>query len=149
MRIMHELGFIDEFLKLPHTKINRVCMDADGTIRTFGNFGALRLLRFPEPYIALMPQWDFLDFLAAHGGSLRIVMVSADAHQFRRGGDGHDPHDMFLTKPIELDSLLDALSWQLDLTWTVQDGSPRKSPAASRLRRQSPCHRPAGCRCPR
>jgi 2-polyprenyl-6-methoxyphenol hydroxylase-like FAD-dependent oxidoreductase len=64
LRIMHELGFIDEFLKLPHTKINRVCMDADGTLRTFGSFGALRALRFPEPYIALMPQWDFLDFLA-------------------------------------------------------------------------------------
>ena len=64
LRIMHELGFVDEFLKLPHTKIDRVCMDADGTIRTFGNFSALRLLGFPEPYIALMPQWDFLDFLA-------------------------------------------------------------------------------------
>lgn len=64
LRIMHELGFIDEFLKLPHTKINRVCMDADGTLRTFGSLGALKALRFLEPYIALMPQWDFLDFLA-------------------------------------------------------------------------------------
>ncbi|MUL44411.1 FAD-dependent oxidoreductase [Mycobacterium sp. CBMA293] len=64
LRIMHELGFVDEFLKLPHTKIDRICIDSDGTLRTFGNFGALRLLRFPEPYIALMPQWDFLDFLA-------------------------------------------------------------------------------------
>lgn len=64
LRIMHELGFIDEFLTLPHTKITRVSLDADGSIRTFGNFDALRVLRFPEPYIALMPQWDFLDFLA-------------------------------------------------------------------------------------
>lgn len=69
---------------------------------------------------------------AAHGDSIRIIMVSADAHQFRRGGDGHDPHDMFLTKPIELDSLLDAVSWQLDLTWTVADGSPlREAQSAS------------------
>jgi signal transduction histidine kinase/CheY-like chemotaxis protein len=77
--------------------------------------------------------WETAALLrAAHGSALRIVMVSADAHQFRRGGDGHDPHDMFLTKPVELDSLLDALSWQLDLTWTVEDGSPRKAaPAAS------------------
>lgn len=77
--------------------------------------------------------WETAGLLrAAHGSALRIVMVSADAHQFRRGGDGHDPHDMFLTKPIELDSLLDALSWQLDLTWTVEDGSPRKAmPATS------------------
>lgn len=72
--------------------------------------------------------WETASLLrAAHGSALRIVMVSADAHQFRRGGDGHDPHDMFLTKPIQLDNLLDALSWQLDLTWTVEDGSPRKS----------------------
>ncbi|MEZ0051086.1 2-polyprenyl-6-methoxyphenol hydroxylase-like FAD-dependent oxidoreductase [Mycobacterium sp. MAA66] len=64
LRIMHELGFVDEFLKLPHTKIDRICFDTDGTIRTLGDFGALKLLGFPEPYIALMPQWDFLDFVA-------------------------------------------------------------------------------------
>ena len=61
---MDELGFIEEFLRLPHTKINRVAFDTDGSIRTFGNFGALKALGFRYPYIALMPQWDFLDFLA-------------------------------------------------------------------------------------
>jgi 2-polyprenyl-6-methoxyphenol hydroxylase-like FAD-dependent oxidoreductase len=64
LRIMDELGFIDEFLQLPHTKVNRVAFDTDGSIRTFGNFGALKALGFRHPYIALMPQWDFLDFLA-------------------------------------------------------------------------------------
>src|SRR5579875_821800 len=64
LRIMDELGLIDEFLRLPHTKINRVAFDADGSIRTFGNFRALKWLGFKQPYIALMPQWDFLDFLA-------------------------------------------------------------------------------------
>jgi 2-polyprenyl-6-methoxyphenol hydroxylase-like FAD-dependent oxidoreductase len=64
LRIMDELGFIDEFLRLPHTKITRVAFDADGSIRTFGNFDALKWLGFKQPYIALMPQWDFLDFLA-------------------------------------------------------------------------------------
>ncbi len=68
---------------------------------------------------------------AAHGHGVRIIMLSADAHQFRRGGDGHDPHDMFLTKPVELDNLLDALSWQLDLTWTVSDGSPARVAAST------------------
>src|ERR1700722_8186542 len=65
LRIMDELGFIDELLRLPHTKINRVAFDTDGSIRTFGNFSALKRLGFRQPYIALMPQWDFLDFLAA------------------------------------------------------------------------------------
>jgi 2-polyprenyl-6-methoxyphenol hydroxylase-like FAD-dependent oxidoreductase len=64
LRIMDELGFIDELLQLPHTKVNRVAFDTDGSIRTFGNFGALKALGFRHPYIALMPQWDFLDFLA-------------------------------------------------------------------------------------
>jgi 2-polyprenyl-6-methoxyphenol hydroxylase-like FAD-dependent oxidoreductase len=64
LRIMDELGFVDEFLRLPHTKVTRVAFDADGTLRTFGNFSALKRLGFNQPYIALMPQWDFLDFLA-------------------------------------------------------------------------------------
>ena len=64
LRIMDELGFIDEFLRLPHTKITRVAFDTDGSLRTFGNFGILKRLGFNQPYIALMPQWDFLDFLA-------------------------------------------------------------------------------------
>jgi 2-polyprenyl-6-methoxyphenol hydroxylase-like FAD-dependent oxidoreductase len=64
LRIMDELGFIDEFLRLPHTKIDRVAFDTDGSLRTFGNFSVLKRLGFNQPYIALMPQWDFLDFLA-------------------------------------------------------------------------------------
>lgn len=64
LRIMDELGFIDEFLRVPHTKINRVAFDTDGSLRTFGNFKVLKRLGFNQPYIALMPQWDFLDFLA-------------------------------------------------------------------------------------
>jgi 2-polyprenyl-6-methoxyphenol hydroxylase-like FAD-dependent oxidoreductase len=64
LRIMDELGFIDEFLRLPHTKINRVAFDTDGSLRTFGNFSVLKRLGFHQPFIALMPQWDFLDFLA-------------------------------------------------------------------------------------
>jgi 2-polyprenyl-6-methoxyphenol hydroxylase-like FAD-dependent oxidoreductase len=64
LRIMDELGFIDEFLRLPHTKITRIAFDTDGSLRTFGNFSAHKWLGFKQPYIALMPQWDFLDFLA-------------------------------------------------------------------------------------
>ena len=64
LRIMDELGLIDEFLRLPHTKVTRLAFNTDGTLRTFGNFSALSRLGFKQPYIALMPQWDFLDFLA-------------------------------------------------------------------------------------
>ncbi|OBK39996.1 remO protein [Mycobacterium sp. 1245111.1] len=63
LRVMDELGLIDEFLRLPHTKVKHLAFDTDGTLRTFGNFSALSRLGFKQPYIALMPQWDFLDFL--------------------------------------------------------------------------------------
>src|ERR1700749_498848 len=46
LRIMNELGLLDEFLRLPHTKINRVAFDTDGSIRTFGNFSVLKWLGF-------------------------------------------------------------------------------------------------------
>lgn len=64
LRIMDELGLVDELLRLPHTKVDRIAFDTDGSIRTLGTFGVLKRLGFPQPYIALMPQWDFLDFLA-------------------------------------------------------------------------------------
>jgi 2-polyprenyl-6-methoxyphenol hydroxylase-like FAD-dependent oxidoreductase len=63
LRIMDELGFIDEFLRLPHTRIDRVAFDTGGSIRTFGNFKVLKRLGFKQPFIAMMPQWDFLDFI--------------------------------------------------------------------------------------
>jgi 2-polyprenyl-6-methoxyphenol hydroxylase-like FAD-dependent oxidoreductase len=69
LRIMDELGLIDEFLRLPHTKIKRVAFDTDGSLRTFGNFRVLTWLGFGQPYIALMPQWDFLDFVAEKAGA--------------------------------------------------------------------------------
>jgi 2-polyprenyl-6-methoxyphenol hydroxylase-like FAD-dependent oxidoreductase len=64
LRIIAELGLIEELLRIPHTKVNRIAFDADGTVRTFGNFSALKWLGFSHPYVALMPQWDFLDFIA-------------------------------------------------------------------------------------
>jgi 2-polyprenyl-6-methoxyphenol hydroxylase-like FAD-dependent oxidoreductase len=70
LRIMDELGFVDEFLRLPHTKVDRVAFDTDGSLRTFGNFSVLKRLGFNQPYIALMPQWDFLDFLAEKASAL-------------------------------------------------------------------------------
>lgn len=64
MTVMDELGWLDEFLKLPHQAVPAV----------FAQFGAQRIkladfsaLPVKTPYIAMMPQWDFLNFLAAKG----------------------------------------------------------------------------------
>ncbi len=62
LELMHELGWLDDFLTLPHQKV--------ATLNAY--FGQRRLVladlrHLPSRcnYIAMMPQWDFLDFLAA------------------------------------------------------------------------------------
>lgn len=60
LRVMEELGFVDEFLELPHHKVSTISVaDARGAT-VFADFSRLRG-RFP--YIAFMPQWDLLNFL--------------------------------------------------------------------------------------
>jgi 2-polyprenyl-6-methoxyphenol hydroxylase-like FAD-dependent oxidoreductase len=61
LEIMHELGLLDEFLKLPHEKVTRVTGRIGDTPITLADFSHL-----PAHcgFVAFMPQWDFLDFLA-------------------------------------------------------------------------------------
>jgi 2-polyprenyl-6-methoxyphenol hydroxylase-like FAD-dependent oxidoreductase len=61
IEVMHELGWADEFLTLPHRRMERVTMGTSDGPLTIADF---RRLRVRSPYIAFMPQWDFLDFLA-------------------------------------------------------------------------------------
>ena len=58
---MHELGLLEEFLKRPHQEVHQVRARIGGEAIVLGNMSYLRTrCRF----MALMPQWDFLDFLA-------------------------------------------------------------------------------------
>jgi 2-polyprenyl-6-methoxyphenol hydroxylase-like FAD-dependent oxidoreductase len=61
LELMHELGVLDEFLKRPHQKVRQI----SGQIgdRTFV-LGDLTHLPTQCKFIALMPQWDFLNFIA-------------------------------------------------------------------------------------
>ena len=61
LNLMDELGWGDEFLRLPHQKARRLSGVFGEKEYTFGDCA-----RIPgrHQYIALMPQWDFLDFLA-------------------------------------------------------------------------------------
>jgi len=67
----------------------------------------------------------------ACGWSPRIVMVSANAHEYRAGGDGQSDHDAFLSKPVDLDALLDMIGRQLELSW-ICDGDETAGQEASR-----------------
>jgi 2-polyprenyl-6-methoxyphenol hydroxylase-like FAD-dependent oxidoreductase len=64
LELIHELGLLDEFLKLPHRTVDRLSMQ-------IGNrrIRLIDLTHLPTQckYIALMPQWDFLSFLADQG----------------------------------------------------------------------------------
>jgi signal transduction histidine kinase/CheY-like chemotaxis protein len=73
---------------------------------------------------------------AVFGRSLRIVMISANAHEFRAGGDGEADHDFFLSKPTDLDALIDTIGQQLGLAWVAADA---KGPA----QRHAPAPLPA------
>jgi 2-polyprenyl-6-methoxyphenol hydroxylase-like FAD-dependent oxidoreductase len=61
-QVMYELGLLDEFLKVPHQEMKRIG----------GRFGDLELIvadlsHLPVKckFVGLMPQWDFLNFLAS------------------------------------------------------------------------------------
>jgi 2-polyprenyl-6-methoxyphenol hydroxylase-like FAD-dependent oxidoreductase len=59
--LMHELGILDELLKRPHRRLPRFTAEMGDSEIILADFSRLSTrCRF----IALMPQWDFLDFLA-------------------------------------------------------------------------------------
>ena len=64
LQLMHELGLLDAFLKLPHEKIRSLRVRVGDTEIQVADFSHLPTVC---KYIALMPQWDFLNFLAEQG----------------------------------------------------------------------------------
>jgi len=64
LELMWELGLLEKFLGLPHQKVERVSMMFGGK-----RLDVIDLTHLPAHcrFVALMPQWDFLNFLAAEG----------------------------------------------------------------------------------
>src|SRR5438874_13531493 len=62
LEVMHELGLLEDLLKLPHQKAPRLTAQVGGLALTVADFTHLAMRC---RYIAFMPQWDFLNFLAA------------------------------------------------------------------------------------
>jgi len=60
MEILHQLGMLDRFLKRPHNRVEGAELRMAGREWTIGD---LSHLHTAAPFIAMMPQWDFLDFL--------------------------------------------------------------------------------------
>jgi 2-polyprenyl-6-methoxyphenol hydroxylase-like FAD-dependent oxidoreductase len=64
LNVMDELGLLDEFLKLPHQELSRFGAQFGEEHVQVADFSHLPVRC---GFIAMMPQWDFLDFLAAQG----------------------------------------------------------------------------------
>ncbi len=64
LELFYELGLLDDFLKIPHQEMPTV----GGKFGDY-RFTAADFRHLPThcKFIALMPQWDFLNFLSAHG----------------------------------------------------------------------------------
>jgi len=60
MEVLHQLGLLEEFLQRPHDRIDKAEIRIAGRDYEIGD---LSHLDTPAPFIAMMPQWDFLDFL--------------------------------------------------------------------------------------
>jgi 2-polyprenyl-6-methoxyphenol hydroxylase-like FAD-dependent oxidoreductase len=62
LEVMHELGLLEELLKLPHQELREIRGIFNGHPVPMADFS-----RLPThcKFIAFMPQWDFLNFLAA------------------------------------------------------------------------------------
>ncbi len=65
LELLDELGLIDEFTAIPHAKIRRLVARTEGGERV--TVADLTRLKVKYPYIALAPQWDFLNILASAG----------------------------------------------------------------------------------
>jgi len=100
LEVMYELGMLDDFLRLPHQRVEKLTGQVGDERLTVADFTHLPThCRF----IALMPQWDFLDFLSSRaeryaGFHLRMQAEVTDLVQDGEqifGVRGHGPDGMF------------------------------------------------------
>jgi 2-polyprenyl-6-methoxyphenol hydroxylase-like FAD-dependent oxidoreductase len=86
MQIMDELGLLQDFLKRPHDKITKLGGEFGGKMMRVADFTNVKTVC---PYVAFMPQWEFLNFIAEAGErfpSLRVLRRT-EAIDLQRNGD--------------------------------------------------------------
>lgn len=86
LEVVHELGLLDDFLRYPHHKAHELAANFAGREFPLADFTHLPTRC---KFIALMPQWDFLDFLSTHAKkypTFRLVMRAAVTDLIEGGG---------------------------------------------------------------
>ena len=86
LELIHELGLLDQFLKLPHQEVSRLTIQIGAE-----RIPAVDLSHLPTrcKFIALMPRWDFLNFLAEQGkryAGFRLLMQTEATDLIEEGG---------------------------------------------------------------
>jgi 2-polyprenyl-6-methoxyphenol hydroxylase-like FAD-dependent oxidoreductase len=74
LEVLKELGLLTEFLNLPHQEVSSLGVVIGGTSFEVADF---RHVPASCKFVALMPQWDFLNFLASHAkrfSSFQLLM---------------------------------------------------------------------------
>ena len=66
LEILHELGLLEDFLKLPHQEVHQLVVQVGEVAVPIADFSHLPTRC---KFIAFLPQWDFLNFLAERGAS--------------------------------------------------------------------------------
>src|SRR3954453_13061323 len=61
LQLIDELGWREELLRIPHSRLQRLVGVIGGAELAIADFERLPVCC---PFIAIMPQWDFLNFLA-------------------------------------------------------------------------------------
>ena len=64
LEILHELGLLEDFLKLPHQEVHQLTVQVGEVAVPIADFSHLPTRC---KFIAFLPQWDFLNFLAERG----------------------------------------------------------------------------------
>ena len=129
--VMQDLGLLDRFLELPHQRVDALHANVYGKELVIADF---RRLPVACPYLVLLPQWDFLDFLAREAGrwaGFRLLMdteatgvIEADGRVVGLRGEGpHGPLEIASDLVVAADGRTSTVRAAAGLA-TIEHGAP-------------------------
>jgi 2-polyprenyl-6-methoxyphenol hydroxylase-like FAD-dependent oxidoreductase len=85
LTVLDDLGLLNDFLALPHQEVRELVGEVYGQLVTIADFTHTSA---PRPFLVLVPQWDFLDFIAdqarrlvnfsLHMGAQALAVIEQD-----------------------------------------------------------------------
>ena len=77
LQVMHELGLLEEFLRQPHQELRQITAHFGEKVMHLAEFTRLKTRC---QFIALMPQWDFLNFISSHARKFPSFRLRMESH---------------------------------------------------------------------